>query len=654
MKHPYLKKDGKDHFFLGCNYVCSTGGQLMWRHWDPEQVTRDCKVMQDLGMDLVRIFLFMPDYMPTPESFSDEMFDRLAFFLDRAAENNLAVLPSIVIGHVSSGIWDIPWRDGRDWYGDEWFVGKQAEFCAETARRCKDHPALYGYLLTNEPFEFGKPADSETGGRWVRTLVEAIREIDPDKVVSTGCGAWGQEAIGSYALDFHHFEDIVDYYGPHNYASFSNDATRQSFSAAFGVNFLTDLPKPIMMEEFGSPTLFSTDESIAGLYRMVLAGCFAEGTCGILNWALQDIPLPSQRPYAYATHESTFGMLDGEGNEKASAREYRRFGEIIRKIDVGEWQWPDWQGRILLPYNFSQPTPCDDIKAPLLRQRMYEAYLHARAAQVPVALWREPILPDDLRFEPIDYTPPEQSLLLSPCLQKLAHGFWEHLLEWIRGGKTFYTSFFSGEYGWRGMWNPLFEEFFGATNCLQHGLVQMPPETITLAVTEDLLPLRKGETYTLRRQGPYGPASFCPVELTTGRAIMVDDRGNPALVRHDVGDGHVLLSTYPLEYYAIETPDYHEQAWTWKVYRAAAELAGTTACVESGNPRVSSTLLEHDDGRRALVWLMNPLWRNEMTALRLCDAWASATATDFETGRAVDPAAIEVSGHDYRVVELRK
>ncbi len=78
------------------------------------------------------------------------MTARFADFLDRHAEHGLTTIPTFIVGHMSGENWDPAWRNGRDLYDDVWMVGRQAWFAAEMVRRFREHPAVAGWLVSNE------------------------------------------------------------------------------------------------------------------------------------------------------------------------------------------------------------------------------------------------------------------------------------------------------------------------------------------------------------------------------------------------------------------------------------------------------------------------------------------------------------------------
>ena len=111
---------------------------------------RNCSVLREHGLTMTRSFFYWPDFMPEPDAIDEEMTARFADFLDRHAEQRHEHGPHVhrrphVRGELGSGL-----AGGRDLYTDVWMVGRQAWFAGEMVRRFGPHPAVAGWLVSNE------------------------------------------------------------------------------------------------------------------------------------------------------------------------------------------------------------------------------------------------------------------------------------------------------------------------------------------------------------------------------------------------------------------------------------------------------------------------------------------------------------------------
>lgn len=85
--------------------------------------------------------------------------------------------------------------------------------------------------------------------------------------------------------------------------------------------------------------------------------------------------------------------------------------------------------------------------------------------------------------------------------------------------------------------------------------------------------------------------------------IAVDAHGRPALLLRRVGEGSVVLCTYPLEHMAAVTPRVNPEA-TGVLYGALAAHAGVRPRVSVADTAVAVDRVEHEDGR-TFVWLVS-------------------------------------------------
>ena len=88
----------------------------------------------------------------------------------------MSTVPTFIVGHMSGQNWDPAWRGGRDLYSDVWMVGRQAWFAGEMVRRFGPHPAVAGWLVSNEmPLYGGDHAPPEIVAAWAQIIRDAVR-----------------------------------------------------------------------------------------------------------------------------------------------------------------------------------------------------------------------------------------------------------------------------------------------------------------------------------------------------------------------------------------------------------------------------------------------------------------------------------------------
>ena len=243
-----LMAAGQPVSWLGVNFWSRAGGPLMWRSYDPAVISAELRVLREHGLTMTRSFFYWPDFMPEPDRIAEEMAARFADFLDRHAEQQMSTVPTFIVGHMSGQNWDPSWRDGRDLYADVWLVGRQAWFAGEMVRRFGGHPAVAGWLASNEmPLYGGEHAPAQTVAAWAQIIRDAVRAAGGHQPFSTGDGAWGVETSGrDNGFRLADMARLCDFLGPHAYPV-GDDRIRQHYTAAWQCELAGTFGRPVVL-----------------------------------------------------------------------------------------------------------------------------------------------------------------------------------------------------------------------------------------------------------------------------------------------------------------------------------------------------------------------------------------------------------------------
>src|SRR4051794_10501683 len=555
--------------WLGANFWSRTGGPRMWTHYDAVVVRDELAVLAAHGLNVTRSFCYWPDFVPAPEQLDAEVLNRFSDFLDAHVEHGMGTIPTFLVGHMSGENWDPAWRQGRDLYRDVWMVSQQAWFAAEIARRYHGHPAVAGWLVSNEMPLYGGEAPQETITAWGRLIVQAVRSTGARQPISLGDGAWGVETSGhdnGYSLRA--LKPLIDFAGPHVYPM-QDDEVRQLLTAAFTCELAGDFGLPVVLEEFGVTSDFAADEHAAAYYRVVLHSTLAAGARGWLAWNNCDYDaLRGQDPYRHHVFELHFGLTDRHGRPKPQLAELARFRELLDGLNDAER--PPGEVALVVPEHFERELPFtepayrEDIRATLL-----QGYVAAREADLPVRMCRER-----------DGFPGAARLYLAPSTKLLTGPGLDRLREAARAGAMVYLSYFAGSTAnQRGPWLTWLDELFGVRHALRYGLVDpIAGDRVTLEFVAPFGGLERLEFAAV-------DGARLPVEPVGAEVLAVDQAGDPALLRHRVGAGAMVLCTYPLEYMAARTPRVNPED-TWRLYSALADEAGVARPWHVEDPRV--------------------------------------------------------------------
>ncbi|NUR08283.1 MAG: cellulase family glycosylhydrolase [Nocardioidaceae bacterium] len=568
----------------------------MWRSYDPGVVREELGVLREHGLDMTRSFFYWPDFMPEPDRVDESLAEHYADFLDAHVEQGMTTVPTFVVGHMSGENWDPAWRDGRDLYGDVWLVARQAWFVRTMTERFAGHPAVSGWLISNEMPLYGGPADTDTVTAWAELVVQAVRAGGGHQPVSLGDGAWGIEVTGrDNGFSVRDTARLVDFVGPHVYPM-QDDVVRQHLRAAFVCELAAVARRPVVLEEFGLSSDFVSPEHAGHYYRQVLHTSLLAGATGWVAWNNTDYDdLLQQDPYRHHAFEMHFGITDSRGRPKPPLLELRDFADVLARVDVGHCARTTTRTALLVSSYLEGAFPMRDPgEGPFVFGCLEQAHVAAREADLAPGFVRER-----------DGVDGGYALYLVPSTKQLTAPTWFRLQELAESGATVWVSYAAGDSDFqRGPWWVNTEALFGVRNALTYGLNDpIEDDEVTLRFVAPLGELAEGTELTFRAGGNEHARAFLPVEVLDAEVLAVDGRGRPALLRRRHGDGQAVLSTYPLEHLAAATPRVNPEP-TWRLYRALAVEAGATPSVTVDDPRVLVDGLDHADGSR-FVWLVS-------------------------------------------------
>jgi endo-1,4-beta-mannosidase len=568
----------------------------MWRNYDPALVAEELTVLHEHGLTMTRSFFYWPDFMPEPDRVDEQLVDRFADFLDRHVDAGMTTVPTFIVGHMSGENWDPAWRGGRDLYSDVWLVARQAWFAGEMVRRFRDHPAVAGWLVSNEMPIYGGPTNRETVTSWAQLIRDAVRAAGGHQPFSLGDGAWGLEVSGNdNGFSVSDIAGLVDFLGPHVYRM-EDDQVRQHYAAAWVCELAGTFGKPVVLEEFGVSSDFVSDANAAHYYRQVLHNTLLAGATGWIGWNNTDYDdLVDQPPYQHHAFEMHFGLTDSQGAPKPQLIEMKKFADLLTEVDFFHCQRADTDAVLVVPSYLDTLYPFTVAEdRTYVHTTLRQSYVSARLADLPLALSRES---DGLTEDGKLYVLPSVKQLLGPTWLKL-----ERLAE---AGASVYVSYSPGAHGnQRGPWYANLNRLFGVEHQLRYGLVDpVEDDEVTFTFTKPFGTLAEGARLTFPAAGTKDSRVYLPVVPTDAEVLAVDGHGRPALLRRRIGGGSAILCTYPLEHMASVTPRTNPEAGQ-ALYTALAAFAGVHRQVTVDDPRVASDTLVHEDGRQ-FVWLVS-------------------------------------------------
>ncbi len=568
----------------------------MWRELDTDLLRRELQVLGDHGLTMTRSFLYWPDAMPETHRIDEQVLERFRLFLDLHAELGLQTVPTFIVGHMSGENWDPAWRDGRDLYADTWLVARQAWFVREVTRRIADHPAVGGWLISNEMPIYGGSAPTEIVSSWAELMVQAVRAGGGSGPVSIGDGAWGIEVTGrDNGFSVRGLAAMTDFVGPHVYPM-ETDQVRQHLKAAFTAELAAVGGKPVVLEEFGVTSDFVSDAHAADYYRQVLHSTLLAGCSGWIAWNNTDFDnLEDQDPYRHHAFEIHFGLTRVDGSPKPALEELRDFSQTLRRVEVERCRrWPTQVALVVPAYlETAEPLTLEETERTYVFRSLEQAHIACREADLPPGFERER---DGVATGYRLYVVPSTKALLAPT--------WSRLMDLAREGASVYASYGPGVVEFqRGPWWSHLEELFGVRHTLRYGLSEGAGEKVTLHFERPLGQIGSGESLSFTAGPRSAGRQMLPVEAVDAEVIARDDLGRIALTRHQIGEGAAYLCTLPVEALAAEGAAVNPED-TWRLYAAIAEDCEISRRVTVPEPDVLIDGMTRDDGHE-FIWLVS-------------------------------------------------
>ena len=371
-----------DPFILGVNYWPRRKAMMWWADFDEGEVREEFGIIADVGMTMVRIFLFWEHWQPRPDVVDETALANLGIVCDIAEEFGLLLDVTFFTGHMSGPNWAPPWMllrsepmpdfvnqviSGgevvdcavRNPYEDPMVLDAERLLLRTVVERYRSHPAIGIWNLGNEPDNFARPTTHLAGRAWAEDMASVIRSIDPDHPVTCGLhveslqldnGLWVGDVFGTV--------DVAVMHGYPMYSEWSRGALDTRFVPFMCALTTAFCGKPTMAEEFGACTappgspsttwewtafsrprtqFMASEEAFADYLEGVFEELLAVGSTGAMLWCFADYAedLWSSPPCNEAIHERFFGLVRPDGSLKPHADVVRRFAARDPQVQSG-------------------------------------------------------------------------------------------------------------------------------------------------------------------------------------------------------------------------------------------------------------------------------------------------------------------------------
>jgi len=360
-----------EEFLLGVNYWPARKFVRMWSQFDAREIDRDFAALEHLGLRLVRLFLFWPDFQLHPDTIEELHLGNLTCVFDLAAAHGLLLMPTLLVGLMSGPAWMPAWSlstapnnrpavyvvDGevsrykpRDLFGtDAAMLDAQRLLVRTVVQRFASHRALWGWDLCNEVNLVQMP-ETEAGEHWLEVLTGDVHAVDPNHPVTAGVLVF-EGARKGFRLQSHRLVDVASVHAYPLYDPAASGPTDVDYVARKIEITGTAAGVPVMLTEFGmsvNPRPGSSsvtgrvggversvhlvdEQEAAAFVRRVLPVAREAGAIGALIWCFSDYDPSLYNDFTFTAfpHERYFGIFDPSGRLKATGEAMRQFAQSI-------------------------------------------------------------------------------------------------------------------------------------------------------------------------------------------------------------------------------------------------------------------------------------------------------------------------------------
>jgi len=609
-------------FKIGVNYWPASTAIRMWSHWNSAEIAADFKQMSGVGIDLVRFFLFTPDFVKNGKVDSQQI-EHYRIVLGHLEKASLYGIPTFFVGHMSGQNYRVDGWDEETFFSDPEVLEQQKNFIKSILEASADSKHIAGWCLSNEmPNDFpGKDASEIT--TWYRIICDMIHDSDSRPLV-VGDGVWSPEITGfggennlepsaNYLL--RELAPLQDTLGVHFYPRY-DDYWPQAYTASFRLLMAKSWKDSVFLEEFGHSITMGSEENQALYYREVLFSALQAGASAALNWCWSDFETTDLRPYLHNTFEMRFGLRRSDGSYRPALQEMQSISQLSKELSSKGWELEPRDSWFIIPANFYQPLPFDwDWKT----EEKYQLYLHtygalASAGAVPMC-YHEPAVEhrsqdhENSFMQTTSYVKVPVTMWL-PALKRLSAPFWKKILGYVHSGSALYASFATDH------WIVDLDEILGIQSNLRFGLPEFYPDEIMKIsspcswgpVGNKTITIQLGELRNTRSLG------YLPCQALAAEVLLEDSEGHPLLICNRLGDGCIYYSLFPFEMLMTLSCDEHVRAFVTTLYSGIRE-----AVIEVGSScqTAAAEFMRYQRNGEIKEFLFNHAWNHRVFQVRV-------------------------------------
>ena len=565
------------NFLLGVNYWPTRQNIKMWKNWEPEEISKDIDSLSNLGTVTLRCFILDEDFIDNYGNLNQESLNKLSQFLDICSSHGQKVMLTFMVGHMSGRNWFIPWAPENMIYENKSII-KFTEFVKYMVIRFMDHPAIEGWIMSNEMSIVSDPKDKYQALMIEKAFYETVKLYDPNHLASSG------EVI-SYLQEPQNIEGYSDYSGLHIYF-YDNDRIRQRFTYGSMLKiFSNDGNNKSFLEEFGFSTNQISEESHGEFIYSTLWSSFINGSIGALIWCSSDFEQIEDPPYEWRLIELNFGMMNSHRIPKLSGKMLKKFSDEIRILESNGLSSKNFsesaEVSVLVPFFASGEYTSIDSNYKRQLFNKFPNGLTISLQLMKMANIESSAFYEDNITEKIE----TKNLIVIPSVPTLKATSWNQIREKSDKNEIgLYASTFRGISGkialnnYHESFTHLWEEIFGLQNILEAGEKGIHySEKITLNFMKNFGRIRKGEMIDILLDGLQ--VYTYRIKAKNAQVIAQDQYGNPIFTKSNKGNNFFLNVPMELILSSNDKNNWNEKYY--EIYREIGKESGVKGKYES-------------------------------------------------------------------------
>ena len=585
---PFVKSDGRyfvrngSRFFpIGINYLPSYLCGNYFADYRADHIRADLEHMKEMGLNAVRVPVFWAGFEPREGEYSDEFLASFRQFVEECRARELLVIPVFLIG-TWTGMYDAPYRKPPGMYQGE-MLELEARHMAAFVKHFADDPVILCWDLSDEPYYLeavpragprtaagSPPSRRAIATAWVARLAAAIREVDPNHLVTLGFDPHPVRTDSGFAL-----EEVAEHLDVMSYCIYPWPVGRSEVElvayGAFQTRFFATRKPPFLHEGPGASSSGASERVLADRFRAWMYSSLANGNIGVLPWNYIDYE--EDQHYRWPLNESpqepNFGICRVDRSLKPRGKELLSFAADVRRLPLDRLTRARPRAALLYPYGYYE-------QADHLHDRLWRHFTVIKGANLDVGLARE------------DRFPSDASLIIAPGFS-FQLSTWAKLRDFVgRGGALL------GLVDDYMFLSPAFAKLFGVT------VEGLRPGCLTGRVECAWQGMREGTALTF--SGEANRLWVAPAEV---QVIASFDDGYPLLLANSHGQGKAYLATTPFPL-LLDLGDSQGAACraALDLLRGIRDLSGCRPVVDADLPWVETAVF-HDPAGDDWALLVN-------------------------------------------------